>query len=61
MEKTAVQIGREFIAELAYKDNEPFFAIEVQSGAWDHRSDVALAISQAEKNGRVDPACFKSL
>lgn len=44
-----VMAGREHIAKLAEDDGELIFAREVRAGAWDHRSDVANAISNARK------------
>ena len=43
----AVQAGREHIALLADAEGEHVFAREVRAGCWDHRDDVAAAISRA--------------
>jgi hypothetical protein len=37
--------GREWIASLADAEGEHAFASEVRFGCWDHRSDVARAIT----------------
>ena len=46
--------GREVIAKLAEAEGEDVFAAEVRAGCWDHRRDVAKAISNPEGfKGRV--------
>lgn len=55
----AIKMGREFIANLAKKDGEAFFAHEVLVGCWDHRNDVSKAINQAQKFGKINPNDFK--
>lgn len=46
--EVAVSLGRSHIAELAEADGEIIFAREVRGGCWDHRSDVAKAIANAQ-------------
>ena len=48
--KTAKHIGREYIARLAEGEGECLFAREVRGGCWDHRRDVANAITTAQAN-----------
>lgn len=40
-----IQRGREYVAQLAEAEGESLFAQQVREGAWDHRNDVAEAIS----------------
>jgi hypothetical protein len=42
--------GREHIARLAEADGEYQFAQEVRFGFWDHRADVAAAISREKES-----------
>lgn len=45
----AIHLGREHIARLAEADGQIIFAREVRGGCWDHRPDVATAITNAAK------------
>lgn len=48
MDSEAVDLGRRYIADIAWQEGECIFAHEVLQGMWDHRRDVSSAIERAK-------------